>query len=178
MKLPQNNSALEVPTEAGTFLAVYSRAGLCELRFPEKADSPPLADAATLLVSMEDWHAVTSKALRRLLAGCRPEIFPPMDLSAGSDFQKKVWAAMREIPFGETVSYQELATRIGNPQACRAVGGACGANPIPVLIPCHRVLAANRGLGGFSGGLDWKKRLLALEGSWTPKLQAAIETTV
>lgn len=78
---------------------------------------------------------------------------------------------MRAIPFGETVSYQAIALSINNPKACRAVGGACGANPIPVLVPCHRVLAANQRLGGFSGGLDWKIKLLKREGSWTPSLE-------
>lgn len=71
---------------------------------------------------------------------------------------------MLRIPPGETRSYGEIAAALGQPLASRAVGGACGANPIPVLVPCHRVLAANGRLGGFSGGLDWKRRLLAIEG--------------
>lgn len=69
-----------------------------------------------------------------------------------------------KIRAGRTQSYGEIAAEIGRPNAVRAVGGACGANPWPVLIPCHRVLAANRKLGGFSGGLDWKIKLLAREG--------------
>jgi len=72
--------------------------------------------------------------------------------------------ALQAIPPGRTASYGELARAIGRPRACRAVGGACGANPIVVLIPCHRALAANGRLGGFSGGLDWKRTLLAVEG--------------
>ena len=71
---------------------------------------------------------------------------------------------MTEIQFGQTRSYGEIAVGIGKPKAVRAVGGACGANPIPVLVPCHRVLAANRKIGGFSSGLDWKRTLLAREG--------------
>jgi O-6-methylguanine DNA methyltransferase len=71
---------------------------------------------------------------------------------------------MTKIPFGQTSSYGELASAIGKPQAVRAVGGACGANPIPVLVPCHRVLAANQKIGGFSGGLDRKRELLKREG--------------
>lgn len=70
---------------------------------------------------------------------------------------------MLQIKLGRTQSYGEIATTIGNPKAVRAVGGACGANPIPVLVPCHRVLAAQNKLGGFSSGLDWKKKLLARE---------------
>lgn len=71
---------------------------------------------------------------------------------------------MLGIPRGETKSYGEIAMELHRPLASRAVGGACGANPIPVLVPCHRVLAANGRLGGFSGGLEWKRRLLAIEG--------------
>lgn len=71
---------------------------------------------------------------------------------------------MLKIPAGKTKSYGEIATAIKNPKAVRAVGGACGANPIPVLVPCHRILAANKKIGGFSGGLDWKRSLLAREG--------------
>jgi O-6-methylguanine DNA methyltransferase len=71
---------------------------------------------------------------------------------------------MRQIRTGQTRSYGEIASAIGKPNALRAVGGACGANPIPVFVPCHRVLAANRKLGGFSGGLNWKRKLLEREG--------------
>lgn len=71
---------------------------------------------------------------------------------------------MKKIKPGNTRSYGEIARSIGKPKAVRAVGGACGANPIPVLIPCHRVLAANRKIGGFSGVLEWKKTLLSREG--------------
>ena len=71
---------------------------------------------------------------------------------------------MRKISPGKTKSYGEIAPAIGKPKAVRAVGGACGANPVPVLVPCHRVLAANKKLGGFSGGLDWKRSLLTREG--------------
>jgi O-6-methylguanine DNA methyltransferase len=77
---------------------------------------------------------------------------------------KRVWSVMRTIWVGQTLSFGEIARAIGNPKAVRAVGGACGANPIPVLVPCHRVLAANGRIGGFSGGLDWKRKLLEREG--------------
>jgi methylated-DNA-[protein]-cysteine S-methyltransferase len=84
---------------------------------------------------------------------------------SGTPFRQKVWDAMQEIPAGETRSYGELAAAVGS--AARAVGGACGANPIPVIIPCHRVLAAAGALGGYSGdgGLDTKVALLRLEGA-------------
>lgn len=80
----------------------------------------------------------------------------------GSAFQQAVWQAMREIPYGETKSYGELAQAIGNPKAMRAVGGACHRNPIPIVIPCHRVVA-KKGLGGFGLGIEMKKVLLKIE---------------
>jgi O-6-methylguanine DNA methyltransferase len=101
--------------------------------------------------------------LKSILAGRSPGKFPPLDL-AGTEFQKSVWNALRKIPLGKTKSYSEIARAIGRPKAFRAVGGVCGANPIPVLVPCHRVLAANKKLGGFSGGLNRKRELLACEG--------------
>ncbi len=83
---------------------------------------------------------------------------------AGSTFQHRVWRALQEIPYGKTSSYGELARRIGQPGASRAVGQANGANPIPIIIPCHRVIASNGTLGGYSSGLSIKVQLLALEG--------------
>jgi methylated-DNA-[protein]-cysteine S-methyltransferase len=84
-------------------------------------------------------------------------------LLQGTDFQKTVWTALREIPYGETISYKELAEMIGKPKAVRAVGAANGANPIPIIIPCHRVIGNDGSLTGFGGGLPLKKRLLELE---------------
>jgi methylated-DNA-[protein]-cysteine S-methyltransferase len=81
----------------------------------------------------------------------------------GTEFQKKVWTALCSIPYGQTISYKELAERIGNPKAVRAVGAANGANPIPIIVPCHRVIGSDGSLTGFGGGLPLKKRLLELE---------------
>jgi O-6-methylguanine DNA methyltransferase len=114
------------------------------------------------------WHRLTAAGVKRALAGEEPGELPPLDLSGGTKFQRSVWEAMRRIRVGQTRSYGELAREIGKPNAMRAVGGACGANPIPVLVPCHRVVAAGRKLGGFSGGLNWKLRLLACEGVELP----------
>ncbi|MGA9450618.1 MAG: methylated-DNA--[protein]-cysteine S-methyltransferase [Verrucomicrobiia bacterium] len=102
--------------------------------------------------------------MKSSLAGRAPKNLPPLDLSSGTEFQRKVWNAMRKISTGRTKSYGEIAQAVGKPNAVRAVGGACGANPVPIFVPCHRVLAANKKLGGFSGGLDWKRSLLAREG--------------
>jgi O-6-methylguanine DNA methyltransferase len=82
----------------------------------------------------------------------------------GTSFQKRVWEALREIPYGQTRSYGEIAKTIGNPKAVRAVGSANGANPVPIIVPCHRVIQFDGSLGGFGGGLDLKKNLLEREG--------------
>jgi methylated-DNA-[protein]-cysteine S-methyltransferase len=81
----------------------------------------------------------------------------------GTDFQQQVWRALLEIPYGETCSYRDIAMRIGNPKAVRAVGSANGNNPIAVIVPCHRVIGSNGNLTGFGGGLETKRFLLALE---------------
>jgi methylated-DNA-[protein]-cysteine S-methyltransferase len=88
----------------------------------------------------------------------------------GTEFQQRAWAAMRRIPYGTTISYARQAERIGNPRATRAVGTANGANPIPIIVPCHRVIASDGSLGGYALGLAMKRRLLALE---SPRLSAA-----
>lgn len=85
-------------------------------------------------------------------------------VAQGSEFHQKVWQALRHIPRGEVRSYSELAAMAGNPRATRAVASACGSNPFVVIVPCHRVVRRDRGLGGFSWGLDLKRRLLEREG--------------
>ncbi len=87
-----------------------------------------------------------------------------IDVSEGTPFQISVWNKLLDIPYGETVTYKEIAESVGRPGASRAVGNAVGANPIPIVIPCHRVLASN-GLGGYSSGIDIKKDLLRVEGA-------------
>lgn len=84
-------------------------------------------------------------------------------LLIGTDFQKQVWTALQEIPFGETVSYKDLSHRIGNPKAVRAVANANAANALPIVIPCHRVIGADRSLTGFAGGIEAKQFLLNIE---------------
>ncbi|MDA1096215.1 MAG: methylated-DNA--[protein]-cysteine S-methyltransferase [Chloroflexi bacterium] len=88
----------------------------------------------------------------------------PVDLRAVTDFTRRVLRATRRIPFGALLSYGDVATRIGAPRACRAVGGALGRNPIPIIVPCHRVIAHGGKLGGFTGGLEMKQALLQIEG--------------
>lgn len=156
---------MPIPTPDGEFIARYSGEGLCGLEFPTGAKPRKTeTGVARPPAQIRRWHAATSKALTLALAGRPPKSLPPLDLSGGTEFQQRVWRTLRKIAWGRTWSYAQVARAIGNPKAVRAVGGACGANPIPVLTPCHRVLAANGGLGGFSGGLNWKRALLKREG--------------
>ena len=104
----------------------------------------------------------TANQLEAYFAGERVDFDVPMDLD-GTDFQRQVWAELSRIPYGETISYGELARRVGRPKGPRAVGQANGRNPIPIIVPCHRVLASN-GIGGYGGGLPMKRALLAVEG--------------
>jgi methylated-DNA-[protein]-cysteine S-methyltransferase len=105
------------------------------------------------------------KELEQYFAGKRREFSLPIELH-GTDFQKEVWAVIAATPFGETASYGEIAERIGRHGAGRAVGGAVGANPVPIIVGCHRILASNQRITGFSGGsgIPTKKQLLSLEG--------------
>jgi O-6-methylguanine DNA methyltransferase len=123
---------------------------------PEKADELPSHPHLRTAVG----------ELREYFAGSRNRFTVPLALS-GTDFQKHVWRAARQIPHGQTRSYWWVAVRAGNPRAMRAVGGAMRANPIPIFIPCHRVVRQDGGLGGFSAGLEWKRQLLALEAQYS-----------
>ncbi len=129
---------------------------------------PPIHSKAEQEVRNEEvpaaWIEAARATLNDVLERREPRAWPPLDLRVGTAFQQAVWAELRRIPWGETRTYGDVARALGQSTAVRAVGGACGANPVPVLIPCHRVVAAGGRLGGFSGGLDWKLRLLAREG--------------
>ena len=108
----------------------------------------------------------TERQLKEYFAGTRNEFNLPLE-PAGTEFQKKVWRALREIPFGQTRSYLDLAKSIGSAKAVRAVGAANGKNPLSIVVPCHRVVGANGALTGFAGGLEVKAKLLAHEGCRT-----------
>ncbi|MFH1830208.1 MAG: methylated-DNA--[protein]-cysteine S-methyltransferase [Pseudomonadota bacterium] len=103
------------------------------------------------------------KQISDLAKGKRVRFRACLDLY-GTPFQRRVWKAIAKIPWGETRSYSWLAAQAGNSKAVRAAANACGANPVPIIIPCHRVIASDGSIGGFSGGIDLKRRLLKLEG--------------
>jgi methylated-DNA-[protein]-cysteine S-methyltransferase len=106
--------------------------------------------------------AEAHKQLKEYFSGTREKFDLKLNIS-GTDFQKKVWKALQEIPYGETRTYRDIAVAVGTPQACRAVGGANNKNKIPVIIPCHRVIGKDGSLVGFGSGLAIKKELLQLE---------------
>lgn len=156
-----------IPTPAGEFQAHFSADGLVRLDFPKRRTDSSIAGPSSLPAPFRSWAEATKAALEDALAdgkSAERTALPPLDLAGATPFRRRVWAELRRIPRGVTQSYGEIAEALGKRRAARAVGGACGANPVPVLIPCHRVLAANGRLGGFSGGLEWKRRLLASEG--------------
>ena len=101
--------------------------------------------------------------LDEYFAGTRTEFDLPLRFTSGTAFQQQVWRALADIPYGQTISYAELATWVGRPGAFRAVGQANGANPLAIVYPCHRVIASGGGLGGYGGGLHLKQQLLNLE---------------
>lgn len=150
-----------VETEWGGALVVMDEVGISRISLYEGRDAPmPLFDRWRR--SPSDLREAVGQ-LRAYFAGELREFDLPLSLN-GTDFQMKVWNALKAIPYGTTVSYLQLAASIDKPKACRAVGGANGRNPVPVVIPCHRVIGANGSLGGYSGGLGIKRRLLAIEG--------------
>jgi methylated-DNA-[protein]-cysteine S-methyltransferase len=156
----------QIPTSLGVFSAVFTERGLASVTFPGQAERVvEVGGTRDQLV----WLDVASDAINTVLAGRRPRAMPPLDWVRSTEFQRRVWKALQGIPLGETRQYADVARELGCPGAARAVGQACGANPIPVLVPCHRVLAAGGTLGGFSAGLEWKRRLLALEGCHPPR---------
>jgi len=105
-----------------------------------------------------------TRQLKEYFAGTLREFEIPLFME-GTDFQRRVWKNLQKIPYGETISYGELANRIGDPKAVRAVGAANGQNPLPIIVPCHRVIGSNGSLIGFGGGLEKKRKLLDLESS-------------
>lgn len=114
------------------------------------------------LIRDDDRFALETRQLDEYFAGGRTCFEIPLRMEGG-DFQRRVWAELEQIPYGETASYGEVARRVGAPTASRAVGAANGRNPIAIVVPCHRVIGADGSLTGFGGGLECKQRLLDLE---------------
>jgi methylated-DNA-[protein]-cysteine S-methyltransferase len=146
-----------------------SERGLASIVLPQRSKK---AVAAGLGVSNVSWQSSSSLGLQKArqqlveyIAGIRTSFDLPLDLSGGTAFQRRVWKQLQAIPYGQLWSYRGLAERVGGVHYARAVGGAVGANPLPIVLPCHRVVGQDATIGGFSCGLPAKRRLLTLEGS-------------
>ena len=143
----------------GSLLLAADNIALREITFPKNgAPASPQPD----WIEDESAFAEPIRQLRAYFTGDLEAFDLPL-APKGTPFQQKVWGELLSIPFGETISYGQLAKRIGNPKASRAVGLANGSNPIPIIIPCHRVIGSNGKLTGYGGGLPIKEKLLALE---------------
>lgn len=149
-----------VPSAIGPFYLLASDQGLqavsCKPHAAPMLGSLSGDNPATKILQQ------TAEQLAAYLDGQLESFDVPFDI-AGTEFQQRVWQQLCRIPYGQTVAYQDIAQRIENPKAVRAVGAANGKNPICIIIPCHRVIAADGTLGGYSGGLQVKSKLLALE---------------
>lgn len=145
-------------TEIGKILIGEENGALTDL-FPVQGETPDVEYAEETVLLQN-----AAQQVREYLAGARTTFSLPT-APAGTEFQRAVWQALREIPYGETRSYRELAQFIGRPGAARAVGQAAHRNPLLLLVPCHRLVGANGSLTGFAAGLAVKKRLLLLEQS-------------
>lgn len=115
------------------------------------------------LVKSESKFSNLKKQLKDYFSGKKVRFQEKLDLSSGSPFEQKVWKKMLQIPYGKTVSYKKLAQMAGNSKKARAVGNTCAKNPVSIVVPCHRVIKSDGGLGGYGGGVERKKRLLSIE---------------
>jgi len=150
------------------FDIIISKSGVREILINKKSESDDFSKV--IQISPEDPKVIKVFAqLKEYFNRQRKEFNFPLEI-LGTDFQKKVWDELIKIPYGETISYGELANRMSDKNLMRAVAAANGANPIPIVIPCHRVIGADGSLTGYGGGLDVKQKLLELEGSWTLSL--------
>ena len=154
-------------TPIGEMHLASTRAGLCKVALPSENRAEFLAwlrralPSATLIDSANA-NAAAIEELEAYLDGRLTEFHAPLDMR-GTEFQRAVWGAVATIPYAETRSYGEIAREVGRPLACRAVGAANGANPLPPFVPCHRVIGSSGALTGYGGGLPLKARLLDME---------------
>jgi methylated-DNA-[protein]-cysteine S-methyltransferase len=154
------------PSPVGPLLAVAAADALVGLYFQDEPHAPVPGRAGCARDDAAPIRAATSQ-LDEYFAGLRDRFDLPM-APIGTPFQQAVWTAIASIPYGETITYGELARRIGRPGHSRAVGVATGRNPLSIVVPCHRVVGADGALTGYAGGLDRKRRLLALEAGKSP----------
>lgn len=147
----------------GRVIVAASSSGLCGVWFEGQRYAPQGSDWIR-----NEADPVLGRAISQLVeffAGRRTEFDLPLDLTTGTPFQRSVWGALRDIPKGITVTYGQIACRLGQPRAVRAAAAAVGRNPLSIVVPCHRVIGADGSLTGYAGGIERKAALLALEGA-------------
>lgn len=151
--------------DIGTILVAMTRHGLCRvsLGIDKRRFLRSLPADVKWIEDVAKFARLTSK-LVRFASGNHSKFAERVDLRTGTPFQQRVWQAIATIPWGETRSYAWLAHAVERPRAFRAAANACGANPLPIIIPCHRVIASDGTIGGFSGPLALKRKLLSIEG--------------
>jgi methylated-DNA-[protein]-cysteine S-methyltransferase len=160
---PGRRSYAVTGSPVGTITLVAADDALVALHMSEQRYPPEPADLGEPADDQEDGPlAEAARQLAEYFGGSRTEFDLPLSMD-GTAFQRRVWTALRDIPYGETISYGQLADRIGQPSASRAVGLANGRNPIGIIVPCHRVIGANGSLTGYGGGIERKSYLLAHE---------------
>lgn len=148
-----------VETPIGDLAVSFSEKGLASIEVA--SENVPVTTQAG--APFDGWFATVKKGLKAYFAG-KPLTFPEVPIDEqGTDFQKAVWAVLRSIPYGKTLTYGEVAERVGGRSKSRAVGGACNKNPLLLYTPCHRVVGADKSLTGFACGVERKAELLALE---------------
>ncbi|ACQ79040.1 methylated-DNA/protein-cysteinemethyltransferase [Beutenbergia cavernae DSM 12333] len=165
-------NAVLVPTPIGPLLLTGAEALTAVWFSPSSEDMAAVRSSGALAVDPEDAPPVLREAMRQLaeyFSGTRREFDVPL-APAGTPFQLRVWDLLREIPYGETRSYGDIAAALGDPGSSRAVGLANGSNPLSIIVPCHRVIGADGSLTGYGGGIDRKRFLLELEGALEPAL--------
>ncbi len=150
--------------DAGWIGLLGSVIGLRRVTLPQKSEQEARHFLSNEAILEPALFTDLQERLQAYYSGQRVDFPDRLDLSGATPFQHKVWQAARLIPYGQTRSYGWVAVQIGQPGAVRAVGQALAKNPLPIIIPCHRVLASDGSLGGFSGGIQMKKLLLSLEG--------------
>ncbi len=145
-----------MPSPIGPLTLVASTDGLCAISWP---DQPTSRDAEACAGGAHPVLDAAAEQLQEYFAGERVDFDLPLDLN-GTDFQVTAWRALADVPFGQTSTYGAQAERIGRPKAVRAIGAANGQNPVPIVLPCHRIVGKDGSLTGFAGGLDIKRFLL------------------
>jgi len=145
-----------IATPAGRVGVYATRSGVSRIILGERSNS----DAGESVVL-----ARTRRELERYFEGEKVQFRVPLDMREATEFRLKVWTELMGVGYGTTVSYKELAELCGEPSSWRTIAGAVAANPLPIMVPCHRVISSDGSLGGFAGGLRWKRFLLTLEGA-------------